>query len=326
MRRREFIALIAGAAAWPLMAHAQQQTMPVVGFLSSRSPSESTNLVAAFGDGLKETGFVEDQNVRIEYRWAEGHYERLPQLASDLVNRGVAAIVVVGNTPSVLAAKAATAITPIVFVVGDDPIKIGLVDNLAHPQGNVTGFTVLFGQLGPKRFELLHEIIPNSHTIALLVNPSYPTAQEDIKAVQEAARNYQQQLSIQSANSESELKIAFTNLARQQSTGLIVDSDPFFTTRRDQLIALAARYAVPTIYTYRDFVLDGGLMSYGGDLRAAYHNAGGYAGRILKGDKPADLPVQQSTKVELIINLKTAKMLGITVPPSLLARADEVIE
>ena len=327
MRRRDFIKGIAGSAvAQPLAAHAQQRSMPVVGFLSSRSPSESTSLVAAFRDGLKETGFVEDQNAEIEYRWAEGQYTTLPQLASDLVGRQVAVIVTVGNTPSVLAAKAATGIIPIVFVVGDDPIKLGLVDNLAHPQGNLTGLTVLFGPLGPKRFEVLHEVIPNAHTIALLVNPSSPTAQDDIKAAREAASTYQQTLSIQSASSESEIETAFANITKQNAAGLVVNSDPFFAIRKDQLISLAARYAIPTIYSYRDFVVNGGLISYGGDLRTAYHDAGGYAGRILKGEKPSNLPVQQSTKVELTINLKTAKGLGISIPLTLLGRADEVIE
>jgi putative tryptophan/tyrosine transport system substrate-binding protein len=288
--------------------------------------SSPIHLVAAFRDGLRDTGFVEDQNVRIEYRWAEGQYDRLPQLASDLVNRQVAAIATAGNTPSAYAAKAATTIIPIVFVVGDDPIKIGLVGNLARPHGNLTGVTVLFGPLGPKRFEILQEVIPGAHAIGLLVNPNYPTAKEDIKVAQETVSAYRKQLIVQSAGSESELETAFANLVQQHVDGLVVNSDAFFGTRREQLTALAARYALPAIYSNRDFAVSGGLMSYGGDLRAAYHDAGGYVGRILKGAKPESLPVQQSTKFELVINLKTAKALGLTVPPSVLARADEVIE
>lgn len=327
MRRREFLTQLSiAAAAWPLAARAQLSATPMIGFLSTRSPVELTQLVAAFRSGLKDIGFIEDQNVRIEYHWAEGQYDRLPQLASDLVNRQVAAIVTAGNTPSAYAAKAATTVIPIVFVIGDDPIKTGLVDSLAHPRGNLTGVTVLFSALGPKRFELLHELVPGALTAALLANPNNPIAEQSIKEAQDAAGTYRQQLIVQSAGTESELETAFANLARQHAAALIVDADPFFTTRRDQLVALAARYAIPAIYPQRDFVMTGGLVSYGGDLRMGYRVAGNHVGRILKGANPTDIPVQQSTKVELTINLKTARALGISVPPALLVRADEVIE
>jgi putative ABC transport system substrate-binding protein len=327
MRRRDFLGAVAGATAvWPLTARAQQSAMPVIGFLSSRSPVESAQLVAAFRDGLKGNGFVEDQSVRIEYRWAEGRYDRLAGLASDLVDRNVAAIAAVGNTPSAYAARTATTTIPVVFVIGDDPIEVGLVDSLSRPNGNLTGVTVLFGALGPKRIEVLHEIIPGAVTIAMLVNSNNPTTGQAIKAVQEAALIHRQKLVVQTAGTEGELETAFAGIAQQHTTALVLEGDPFFTTRRDQIVELAARYAIPVMYPQRDFVVSGGLMSYGGDLGIAYRDAGGYIGRILKGAKPADLPVQQSTKVELVINLKTAKALGLAVPISLLGRADEVIE
>jgi putative ABC transport system substrate-binding protein len=326
MRRRAFITLLGGAAvAWPLGARAQQATMPVIGFLSSRSPAESTHLVAAFREGLKNVGFVQDQNVRIDYRWAEGQYDLLERLASDLVYRQVAAITAVGNTPSARAAKAATSTIPIVFVVGDDPVKVGLVDSLSRPRGNLTGLTVLFGPLALKRFELLHEVVSGG-TVAILTNPSNPLAERAINEAQEAARILRRQLLLQIAGTESELNKAFASLAQQHVGAVLVDQDPFFTTRREQVVGLAARYALPAIYAQRDFVTNGGLMSYGGDLRTGYRDAGSYIGRILKGATPADLPVVQSTKVELVINLKTAKTLGITFPLPLLGRADEVIE
>jgi putative ABC transport system substrate-binding protein len=324
VRRRHFITLLGGAAAWPLAARAQQP-MPVIGFLSSRSPAESTRLVAAFREGLKDVGFVQDQNVRIDYRWAEGQYDRLERLASDLVYRQVAAIAAVGNTPSARAAKAATSTIPIVFVVGDDPVKVGLVDSLSRPRGNLTGLTVLFGPLALKRFELLHEVVSGG-TVAILTNPSNPLAERAINEAQEAARILRRQLILQIAGTESELNKAFASLAQQHVGAVLVDQDPFFTTRREQVVGLAARYALPAIYAQRDFVTNGGLMSYGGDLRTGYRDAGSYIGRILKGATPADLPVVQSTKVELVINLKTAKALGITFPLPLLGRADEVIE
>ena len=327
MRRREFVTLLGGAAAaWPLAARAQQAALPVIGFLSSRSPAESTHLVAAFRGGLKENGYVEGQNLRIEYRWAEGQYDRLPQLASDLVGRKVLAIATAGNTPSAYAARAATTHIPIVFVIGDDPVKVGLVDSLNHPQGNITGVTVLFGPLGAKRFELVSELVPSAAAIAMLANPSNPVTAQAIKEAQEAARILQRRLVVQSAGTDDELKAAVASAAQQHTSALVVDADPFFTTRRDQLVALMARYSLPTIYSHRDFVVAGGLMSYGGDIGIGYRGAGVYIARILKGARPADLPVQQATKVELVINLKTAKALGLEVPPTLLARADEVIE
>jgi putative ABC transport system substrate-binding protein len=259
-----------------------------------------------------------------EYRWADGHYDRLAGLAADLIGQQVAAIAAVGNTPSARAAKAATTSIPIVFVVGDDPVKMGLVDNLSRPHGNLTGVTVLFGSLG--RTELLHELIPSAGTVAMLVNPTNPNTEQAIKDCQGAAHALGLQLVVQSASTESELDAAFAILAQQHTSALLLDDDAFLTARRDQLVALAARYALPVLYTQRDYAANGGLLSYGGDLRAGYRQVGVYIGRILNGEKPADLPVQQSTKVELVVNLKTATALGLTIPPNLLARADEVIE
>src|SRR6266851_70140 len=271
MRRRDFIKIIAGSAtAWPLSARAQQPAMPVIGFLSSRSPVESAQLVAAFLDGLKRNGFVEGQNVRIEYRWAEGQYDRLARLASDLVNRNVAAIAAVGNTPSAYAARAATTSIPVVFVMGDDPIEVGLVDSLSRPNGNLTGVTVLFSALGPKRLELLHELMPDAGTIAMVVNSNNPTTGQAVKAAQEAALVHRQKLAIQTAGTEDELGTAFAAMAQQPATALVLEGDPFFTTRRDQIVALAARYAIPAMYPQRDFVVSGGLISYGGDLGIGY--------------------------------------------------------
>lgn len=327
IRRREFIWLLAGAVAWPLAVRAQQQpALPVIGFLSSRSLVESTHLIAAFREGLRENGYLEGQHLQIEYRWAEGQYDRLPHLASDLVGRKVVAIATAGNTPSAYAAKAATTDIPIVFVIGDDPIKVGLVDSLNHPQGNITGVTVLFGPLGLKRFELVSELVPSAATIAMIANPSNPVTAEAIKEAQEATRILQRRLIVQNARTDDEFKAAVASVAEQHAGALVVDADPFFTTRRDQLVALTARYSLPTIYSHRDFVAAGGLMSYGGDLGTGYRGAGIYVARILKGARPADLPVQQVTKVELAINLKTAKGLGLTLPITLLGRTDEVIE
>jgi putative ABC transport system substrate-binding protein len=264
--------------------------------------------------------------VRIEYRWAEGQYDRLARLASDLAHRNVAAIAAVGNTPSAYAARTATTNIPIVFVIGDDPVAAGLVDSLSRPHGNLTGVTVLFGALGPKRLEVLHELIPDAVAIAMLVNSNNPTTAQAIKAMQEAALIHRQKLVVETAGTEGELETAFAGIAQQHAAAVVLDADPFFTTRRDQLAALVARYAIPVVYPQRAFVLSGGLISYGGDLRIGYRDAGRYIGRILKGAKPADLPVQQATKVELVINLKTAKALGLAVPMSLLGRADELIE
>ena len=325
MRRREFLAVLGAGAALPIAARGQQP-MPVLGLLSGRSSSESTLLIAAFREGLKGSDYTENQNVRIEYRWADGQYDLLAGSASDLVDRQVAVIVAVGNSPSARAAKAATTNIPVVFVVGDDPVKVGLVNSLNHPQGNLTGVTVLFSLLGRKRIELLSESVPAALTIFMLANPRNASSEQAIRDAQEAASALNRRLVIQSASTASELDASFAALAAQHAGAVLVDADPFFSTRRDQIIALAARYALPAIYSYRDFPLNGGMMSYGGDLRNGYRQAGIYTGRILKGEKPADLPIQQATKVELIINLKTASALGITIPPTLLARADEVIE
>jgi putative tryptophan/tyrosine transport system substrate-binding protein len=323
--RREFITLLGGAAAWPLAARAQQPTMPVIGWLSTKAPGADPHLLAAFRRGLKETGYVEGQNVAIEYRWAYNQYDRLAALATDLVGRQVTVIAAIGS-PSAPAAKAMTTTVPIVFIIGFDPVEVGLVTSLARPGGNLTGVTVLGVELGSKRLELLHELLPAANIVAALVNPSTTAAETQSTDLQTAARALGLKLHVLHASTERDLDTVFATLLQLGPGGLVVGNDPFFTTRSEQLAALALRHAVPAIFQYREFAAAGGLMSYGGNLTDHYRLTGVYTGRILKGEKPADLPVQQSTKVELIINLRTAKTLGLDVPPTLLARADEVIE
>jgi putative ABC transport system substrate-binding protein len=325
MNRRDFITLLGGAAAWPLAARAQQSAMPVVGFLNTRVPGADPHLLAAFHRGLKEAGFIEGQNVAIEYRWAYNQYDRLPALAADLVREQVAVIAAIGS-PSAPAAKAATATIPIVFIIGFDPVEFGLVASLNQPGGNLTGVTVLGVELGSKRLELLHELLPAVKKMAGLVNPNTPAAEIQSSDLQSAARSLGLNLDVLHATTERDLDTVFATLRQLAAGGLVVGNDTFFTTRSEQLATLALRYAVPAIFQYRQFVEAGGLMSYGGNLADNYRLTGLYTGRILKGEKAADLPVMQSTKVELIINLKTARTLGLTAPISLLGRADEVIE
>jgi ABC-type uncharacterized transport system substrate-binding protein len=325
--RREFITLLGGAAAgWPLGARGQQAAMPVIGFLSSRSPAESANLVAGFRKGLIEGDDRKHGNVAIEFRWAEGAFDRLPILSSDLVARQVAVIVAAGNTVSAVAAKAATTKIPIVFVIGDDPVQVGLVASLNRPDGNITGVTVLGTALEPKRMELMREMIPKNSTIAFLLNANSPNKEDVAAEVQATARTLGQELVIVQAGTRSEFESAFLSLIKQRAGALAVQGDPLFTIGRERLIALAAHYAVPAIYQWREFVQAGGLISYGTNLADAYRIAGVYAGRIINGAKPADPPVQQPTKYELVVNLKTAKALGLAIPATLLARADELIE
>jgi putative ABC transport system substrate-binding protein len=325
--RREFITLLGGAAAWPLAARAQQAGAPVIGFLSGASPNEHTIRLKAFRQGLKEVGYVEGQNVGIEYRWAEARPERLPSLATELLNRQVTVIVAAGGTASALAAKAATASVPIVFGIAADPVEIGLVASLNRPGGNITGVTSLNVEVGPKRLELLHELLPSVTTVGLLVNPATPALADPFsRELQAAASVLGLRLHVLHASSDRDFDRVFASLADLRAGALVIGPDNFFTARSEQLGALTVRHAMPAIYQFRPFAAAGGLLSYGSSETEYYRLVGLYAGKVLKGDKPANLPVQQSTKVELIINLKTAKALGITVPLPLSGRADELIE
>ena len=319
--------LLAGAVTAARGLRAQQKAVPVIGFLGSTSPGPYAPFVAAFRKGLNETGYVEGQNVVIEYRWAEGRFDRLPALAADLVGRKVDVIVTSGGPVPARAAKNATTTIPIASVLGGDPIADGLIASLARPGGNLTGVTFMMTELMPKLLELLSELVPQARVIALLVNPNdASSAERTMQDVQEAARAKGRQLHILRAGTETEIDTAFATLARLQAGALFVGADAFFNSRREQLVALASRYAVPAIYEWREYAAAGGLMSYGPSITAAYRQVGIYAGKILKGAKPADLPVEQPAKFELVINLKTAKSLGLTVPQTILARADEVIE
>jgi len=328
MRRQEFIALAGGAAAaWPLAARAQQPRMPVIGFISSRSSAEAAYATAAFHRGLKDLGYVEGDNIAIEYRWADGAYDRLPALAADLVRRRVAVIAATGGSLSGLAAKAATSSIPIVFVAGEDPVALGLVTSINRPGGNATGVYIFLSEMDAKRMELLRELVRNPALIAVLLNPTFtPSFEATSKEIAEAARAAGQRIDVIEARNEREIHSAFKRIEQLQPQALLVGSDPFFNARREQLVTLANHYGIPAIYELREFAAAGGLMSYGTSLTEAYRQVGVYTGRILKGEKPADLPVVQSTKFELVINLKTAKALGVEIPPTLLARSDEVIE
>ena len=326
MKRREFLLSLAGAVAASGSLRAQQKAMPVIGFLNPTSPEPLAPYVAAFRQGLSNTGYVEGQNVAIDYRWAEGNFDRLPALAADLVRRKVDVIASTGAGAPALAAKNATSTIPVVFVIGSDPVVDGLVASLARPGGNLTGFTLLGGELTAKRLQLLAELVPGAPVIALLVNANDPNAERLIGKVREATHAKGLQLHALKVSTQGEIDVAFASLAESRAGGLLVSGDPFFDSQREQLVTLAARYAIPAIYSEREFAAAGALISYGASRTAAYRDAGVYVGRILKGDKPSDLPVQQSTNFELVVNLKTAQALGLRIPPSILARADEVIE
>jgi putative ABC transport system substrate-binding protein len=325
MRRREVITLLGSAAAWPLAARAQQPAMPVIGFMSSRSPEDSVNVLTAFRRGLREGGLIEGENVAIEFRWARGAYQELPALAAELVSRRVAVLVAVGGDPSALAAKAATSSIPIVFA-STDPIKSGLVASLNRPGGNATGVYILNADLEPKRLGLLHELLPGTALFGALLNPKFPPAAQQGLELAEAARTVGRPIILLNASNDAELNAALATLVRQRVVAMLVAGDPFFDTRRDNIIAFAAQQKLPVLYQAREYAVDGGLMSYGVSFPEAYREVGIYAARLLNGAKPADLPVMQSVKFELVINLQTAKALGFTIPDKLLALADEVIE
>jgi len=327
MKRRNFIAIIGGATVWPFVARAQPAPTPVVGFFSNRSASDSKHLVAAFLDGLKTSGgYVEGQSVAIEYRWANGDYQRLPELADDLVHRKVTLLVAVGGEPSAFAAKAATSKLPIVFTVGGDPVKEGLVASYSHPGGNATGISLLTTAPEAKRLGLLNELIPGHGIFGVLIDSNYPNNREQSQEVSEAGRTIGRQVQIINVAGEQDLSDGFATLSRQGAAGLVVTADPFFDTRRDQIVGLAAQFKIPTIYQFREYALGGGLMSYGINLAEGYRMVGVYAGEVLKGANPADLPIYQSIKFELVINTKAAKALGLKISDNLLSIADEVIE
>jgi putative ABC transport system substrate-binding protein len=326
MQRREFITLLGGAAAWPLAARAQPPAIPVIGFLSTRSPEDIPHLLAAFLRGLAENGYVEGQNVTIEYRWALGQYDRLQAMSAELAGRPVGVIVAAGGEPAAMAAKAATSTIPIAFVIGGDPVRVGLAASYNRPGGNATGISIMTSTLDPKRLGLLHEVVPRAATVGALLNPNFPGFEGQLKEMQEAARTLGLQIHVLRASVDREIETAFDSIAQHRIPALAVGADPFFDTRRDKLVALAARHKVPAMYHFREFATAGGLMSYGIDISEVWRQVGVYAGRILKGAKPADLPVLQPTRFELVINLKTAKALGLTIPSGVFSIADEVIE
>jgi putative ABC transport system substrate-binding protein len=325
VKRRKFITLLGGAAAWPLAARAQQ-SMPAIGFMSARSPEDSVHLLEAFRRGLKEGGFVEGQNVVIEFRWARGEYDRLPEMAADLVSRRVNVLTAVGGDPSPRAAKRATSTIPIVFGMGGDPVRDGLVESFNRPGGNVTGVTLMTNLMESKRFGLLRDLVPDTQLVGVLLNPSFAPSARQLQQIEEAARSIGQRLIVAKASTDEGLDAAFTALVRERADALLVAADPYFDTRRDRIVGFAQRQRLPAIYQFREYVLAGGLLSYGISLTDAYRQFGVYTATILKGAKPADLPVLQPTKFELVINLKTAKTLGLKISDNLLTLADEVIE
>jgi putative tryptophan/tyrosine transport system substrate-binding protein len=326
MRRREFITLLGGAVAWPLAARAQQPALPVIGFMSGRSPEDSAHLVAAFRQGLAENGFVEGQTVAIEFRWAHGDYDQLPALAADLVSRKVAVLVGVGGDVSAIVATKATRTIPVVFGMGGDPVKTGLVASFNRPGGNVTGYTLWTSEMESKRLGLMRELVPGVSLIGILVNPQFPPTVQELADLEPAAKGVNQQLFVARADNDAELDTALASFVQQRVGAFLVTAAPFFDTRMGRIVGFAAQNRLPAIYQFREYAVAGGLISYGPNIVESYRNAGGYVGRILKGEKPADLPVLQPTKFDFVINLKTAKALGLTVPPTLLAEAGEVIE
>ena len=327
MRRRDFIRLLGGVAgAWPLAARAQQAAMPVVGFMSSRSPEDSAHVASAFRQGLADEGFIEGQTVKIEYRWANGDYDKLPALAADLVDHNVAVLVAVGGDVSAAVAAKATKTIPVVFVIGSDPVKAGLVASFSRPGGNVTGFTLWTIEMESKRLALLRELVPRVPLIGVLVNPRFPPAEQELRDLEPAAKAVNQKLLVARANDDAELDAALASFVEQRVGALLVTAAPFFDTRLERIVGFAAQKRLPAIYQFREYAVAGGLISYGPDAAESYKNGGTYVGRILKGEKPADMPVVLPTKFDFLINLKTAKALGLTVPPALLAQASEVID